>query len=535
MAFRSQFVIGVQLTHNGIRLVEGRKTDSALLISTLRTVPYGGEEPFQVLHGVLKSLKANKIYMALPYQSVKHFFFSLPVLKKRDAQAIIERELSQVPSLDIDKNFFDFLVPHNGDGPLDYPVLTAQKAEVLSLISECQRANKRLAFMTSYPLSMQNVLRSFVPEFEEIIYANLHVEEEGGFLSIFKKGTLTFTRSFSLRPKASSGEPGKTLALGLSPVLNRIVQETSRSLLFFKQHSHGLMVKGIVVSGNIEESEALKSTMQDELGVEIHFFKSKGEGTPFSLRESSGQMLADQEAMAYAVPIGLFYATPAETANLIPKTVLKRKAIFWGRLTMLVVILTLLAGTLFTHLMLKKQAAILHDAVISQETTRREMLPIIATIKKIKGNRDRYQRLRHFSNTVFRPPIFWTPFWKDISQIIPDQMVIDQAEFTQDHRHKHTYLFTFTGEINTNSAKTTQGIYQKFISLLFSSPCVIKGNFSPPEILPAKVQIRGSTLGNHDELGSLKSKIEEIRHKGASMTFHLRGTLQTDCTGGGSK
>ena len=163
------------------------------------------------------------------------------------------------------------------------------------------------------------------------------------------------------------------------------------------------------------------------------------------------------------------------------------------------------------------------------------MRPIIERIRKIKGNRSRYQQLFLFSKMILNPPSFWTPFWRDISQIIPEKMVLDRAAFVQEDKTKGTYRFKLSGQIITVSAKEAQEIYQKFIDLLFSSPCILGGNFSPPEILPAKVSPRGAEASKNEVLGSLRTKVREIEKKGAAMSFHLQGKLQITCGGEDSK
>ena len=274
--------------------------------------------------------------------------------------------------------------------------------------------------------------------------------------------------------------------------------------------------------------------MQDELGVETHFLSPEdGKGLLTLLKQKDKSQIT-RTLMEYAVPLGLIYASTEDTPNLIPEIILKRKTIFWGRLAMIIITIILFAGAAFTHVTLRKQAAILQEAVTTQESIHKRMLPIINAIKKTKRSRERYQALSQFSKGVLTPPVFWTPFWEDISQIIPEEMVIDQAEFIQGNNLKGTYRYKFTGRINTPSAEKAQEVYQKFIDLLFSSPCVSEVTFSPPEILPAKTRQVQPPAG-HDVLGSLKSKVREIEEKGASLTYHLQGKLQTRCANGSGK
>ena len=521
-------MVGIQLTESSIRLIEGRKTDTALMITGMQTVPYEGRDPLQTLHETLKILKPKQICLALSFQSVKHYFFSLPALKKRDARHIIQRELTRNISFNLSENFFDFVAPRGGNGPLDYAVLTAPRDEVLTAIAECQRAGKKPLLITSYSLGLQYILQSFIPEFENEIYASLHIEDKSGFLSIFNKGILTFTRNFSIKTKnpVDMGDPPHA---EMAPASNRIIQETTRSLLFFKQHSHGLMAKGLVISGNIRDTDTLKTAMQEELGIEVQLLSPEEKHGILALQERSGEAISPQTFMEYAVPLGLLLAPPLEAANLIPETVLKRKTIFGGQLAMAIAIIALLFGTGMAHFILTRQAAILREAVTSQKTTRQKMRPIIESIRKIKGNRSRYQQLFLFSKMILKPPPFWTPFWKDVSQIIPEKMVLDRAAFAQEDKTKGIYRFKLSGQIITASAKEAQGVYQRFIDLLFSSPCILEGNFSAPEILPAKVSPRGAETAKNEVVGSLRTKVREIEKKGAAMSFHLQGELQTFC------
>ncbi len=538
MPFRSQTILGVQITNDKIRLVEGKRADVAISVSRTETFPHGpGKDLYQTLREALKSSKVEKVCLTLPSNSANHFFFSLPALKKKDALIVVERELAQTASFAVGDSFFDFTIPSSdGDGPLDYAVLSAKKNEVLATISECQRAGKKPILLTSYPFSLQHLLQVVIPEFRDQIYASLHIEEDKGFLSIFKKGTLVFTRSFSLKIKAPMpSDFGSGFQNEISPTATRIIQETSRSLLFYKQHSHGLMAKGIIVSGNIADTGTLETTMQDELGVETHFLSPEDGKGLLTLLKQKDKPLTTQALMEYAVPLGLIHASTEDTPNLIPEIILKKKTIFWGRLAMIIIAIILFGGAAFTHLTLRRQAAILQEAVTTQESIHKRMLPIIAAIKKTKKSRERYQALSQFSKGILASPVFWTPFWEDVSQIIPEEMVIDQAEFVQDTTLKTTYKYKFTGQINSPSAEKAQEVYQKFIDLLFSSPCVIEGTFSPPEILPAKTRVQVQPPAGHDVLGSLKSKVQEIEQKGASLAYHLQGKLQTKCVNGGGK
>jgi len=527
MALRSLQIIAVQLTDSGLRLAEGRKAESALTITRLKTFPYEGEDPFMVLHETLRRLKPSRVYIALPTQSLKHHFFSLPPLKKKDAWGIIQRELSQLTSFDINASFFDFVVPKGRSGSLDYSVLTAPRDTIITAISAAQRAGKKPLLATSCPFGLMVALRRFIPTFDAEICASLHIEENTGLLSIFNQGYLSFTRSFSLKGKPPSQNATPETETATTSLYNRIIKETNRSLLFFKQHSHGLMTKTIVLSGDIPGAEELKTAMQEELGVDILLYKPTKEHG-ITLLGATPEEPASLSLTKYAVPIGLLLTPPPETANLIPETILKKGKIMSGRLIVITFMLLLISGMGVTHYTLSRQTSILRAAVISQKTTRQKMLPIVERIRNIKGDRNRYKQLLLFSKVILAPPSFWTPFWQDISQIIPGKMSFNRADFTVKDEFKGIYRFKFSGLISTETAKEAQEIYQNFIGLLFSSPYIIEGNFSPPEISPVRVSSSPVEEAPENEvLGTLRNKVKEIRQKGAVMTFHLHGILQT--------
>ncbi len=529
MAFRPQTIVGIQITDSSLRLAVGKKSESSLAISHLETFPVMDGNVAGTLNQILKSLKPQNIHLALPVAYVKHYFFSLPPLNKKNALEIVRRELSQASEAALNTLFFDFTIPKKEDKFSDYGVLTASKDIIMPLISEVQRAGKKIHLVSSYPYAILSNLKRFFPSFEEKICASLHLEETAGLISIFNKGSLVFTRNFSFKTKIPLSRPQNPFspqeeAPANPHIFQRILQETNRSLLFFKQHSHGLMVESLFLSGDLQNAQALQNMLGENLGIEVLTCPPARD----QILLDTTKALPGEELEKYAIPIGILLPASSDVPNLVPETILKRGKIFWGRLAFILITFCLLAGMGTAHFTLTRQEAILKDTISSQSATRQKMLPIINNIRKIKKYRKRYLRISRFSKEILHAERFWTPFFQDISHIIPDNIFLEQTDFQSQSPLQGTYHFKITGHVFASTVETAQNMYQKFIFDLFSSPYVSNGNFSPPEISSIPIRTKKTATPKKDQnFGNLLAKIEASRKKGATMTFQLDGTLRT--------
>ncbi len=538
MSFRAQPVVGIQITDSGLNVAEGRRTESSLLITRLESHPFPSEreeERMAVLGTTLRRCRNRYVCLALPLTHVKHHFFLLPPLKKKNAVEIVRRELSQLGTVVINSVFFDFTIPEKGSGNREYAVVSAAKDTVLAHVSEVHKAGKKIRVITSCPFALKAALRHFLPSFETDICASLHIEGTTGLITIFNKGQLAFARSFSLRAKpivlgSEEGVFKEDEEEDFSAVAYRIAQETNRSFLFYKQHSHGLMVEKVILSGDVQYVGELKHFLKEELGIEAQLFQGEKEG---GILFDAGEVPADELAR-YAVPIGLLRAAPGEIANLVPVTVLEKGKIFWGRLAMTVSIVCLLGGVGVAHFTLSGQERILEETVAVQRSTNRRMRTIVEEIRKQKRNRERFKQLFSFSSHVLREKPFWTPFFQDISHVIPVGAVLEQTTFSLDDPYTRQYRFEFRGSVREGSVKSAQKTYETFVEALFSSPFVKEGEFSPPEISPVRLsrEIQAEAEKVKDVATSLESKIEDVQAKGAMMGFQLRGLLEASLPAG---
>ena len=529
MTHGSRKLLAIHIADTHLLVAEGRKREGRLQITSLKEVPLDPQNPYATLYSRLKPYKNASVRVALPTQDVTHHFLSLPPLRRKDAMLVVRRELEQNISLDLQGLFLDFIIPKGQEESCEYAVLTTQKKAVLSAVSEIQRAGKKPAFMTSPPFGLMAAARNILPDFGNSTCASLHLEETRGLISIFRNGYLTFTRGFALTKRGASG-PEKPLEEAVSPLETgdmltaRLVQETNRSLLFFKQYSHGLVVQSLLISGKMNNPEALRDITAEELGITTYLFQPSEEQGPDKI--SVPAAVAPRDLIKFAVPVGLMALSPEDAANLVPESVLKKGRFFWSRVLVAIFCLALVLGMGLTHLTLSSEETILKDALQSQRLTLRKMRPIIKKIREIGGNRSRYKRLHEFSGLVLNRSPFWAPFWKDISQIIPEKMILTKASFALADPVSQTYHFTLDGTILAPDVNDAQKIYQQFVSLLLASPYVIKGGYSPPEILPVRLGHTTSVEeAGGNPVGALKSKVAAIKQKGASMNFRIHGTL----------
>ena len=343
--FRKLLAIHIADTH--LLVAEGRKREGRLQITSLKEVPLDPQNPYEALYSRLKPYKNASVRVALPTQDVTHHFLSLPPLRRKDAILVVRRELEQSISLDLQGLSLDFIIPKGEEESCEYAVLTTQKKAVLSVVSEIQRAGKKPAFMTSPPFGLMAAARNILPDFGNSTCASLHLEGTRGLISIFRNGYLTFTRGFALTRRGTSG-PEKTLEEAVSPLETgdmltaRLVQETNRSLLFFKQYSHGLVVQSLLISGKIHNPEALRDITAEELGITTYLFQPSEAQGPDKI--SVPAAVAPRDLIKFAVPVGLMALSPEDAANLVPESVLKKGRFFWSRVLVAIFCLALVLG-----------------------------------------------------------------------------------------------------------------------------------------------------------------------------------------------
>jgi len=526
--FHKLLAIHVADTH--LLVAEGRKKEGRLQVTSLKEVPLNPQNPYETLYSRLKSYKNASVRVALPIQDVTHHFLSLPPLKRKDAALVVRRELAEKVSLDFQELFLDFIIPKGQGESGEYAVLTASKKTVLSAVAEIQRAGKKPVLMTSPPFGLMAAARNILPDFENSTCASLHLEGTRGLISIYCNGYLTFTRGFALTKRGpfsaeNALEEAVVSALETGDMLiSRLVQETNRSLLFFKQYSHGLVVQSLLISGKVDTPEALRDITAKELGITTYLFQvSKERGLN---KINVPVSVASQSLIKFAVPVGLLALSPEDAANLVPESILKKGRFFWSRVLVVIFCLAFVLGMGLTHLTLSHQEMLLRDSLQLQKKTLEKMRPIIKRIRGVGENRSRYKRLHEFSTLVLSRDSFWSPFWKDISQIIPEKMILTKASFALADPVSQTYHFIFEGTILASDVNAAQKIYQQFVSLLLSSPYIIKGNYSPPEILPVRIGHKtAAEEAGVNPVGALKSKVAAIKQKGAAMNFRINGTL----------
>lgn len=150
-----------------------------------------------------------------------------------------------------------------GNAPIAYAVVTRQ-AEVLQQIDAMERADLQLDVIDIPELCLRNIA-VLLPQDEEGV-AFLHFAEDGGYLTITRKGVLHLMRRFDTGRQALKDAAGDTFVL--QERLDGISLEVQRSLDYYESHYDCRPITEIIL-GPGTNLEALPASLADHLDLTV--------------------------------------------------------------------------------------------------------------------------------------------------------------------------------------------------------------------------------------------------------------------------
>lgn len=495
--FKPKGSIGLDIGAGSIKMVELRKKGEAIELTKARLVEIPldpddkkADREQMVREALEKALgegaRGKLVAIATPGQSVYIRYLKLPPVDAGRIDQIISYEAGQQIPIPLQEVVWDYQILRSEDISETKVLLVAMKKELVDgLLTQVGALRLEPDVIDYSPLASYNCLKFNQQLMDEETSVLMDIGASSTNLSIEWEGSLCWTRSIPIGGNDITAAIQKKFALGfveaeklkreeavegkiyeaIRALLTRLVNDTERSLTFFRAEMGGRTINQVLLSGGGSKLTNLDNFLEKELGVKVKM------ASPLkNIVLSNGFDHPGQEA-SFAVAIGLALRPLIRCAtqiSLLPLDLAKKKEFQkkQGHFTLSFILVLLIAATAYAFSLqdysMKKNRLETIQRELEKYRKYEEQIRPLQTEKNLV-----VEKLKVLRNLTERRS-FWLEVLLELSRVIPDR--INLTRFSPEGA-----VLTLEGEAPTISD------IKYFVSVLEASPLFGKVGAGAPE------------------------------------------------------
>ncbi|MCP4365918.1 MAG: hypothetical protein GY800_11560, partial [Planctomycetes bacterium] len=466
-------------THLEVRLVEMASSAEGLEITNFAVaeLPPGGIRLLGPrLENLLqeKGFEAKTIDAIIPFPSIDYRLASLPPMSGSDLKTAIGREARKdikFPPEELTSHYESLgESEEKGVRRIELLIARMQSKDMEDLLSMASEFHLNFSTLTVVPAAMLNLLRIKGDTKDETL-AMVHAGTKNGTIVVYDHGNLRFPREFPIRLSAESPEWSK-----------RLVAEIKRSLLFIKQRARGLVVNRILILGDMQQAEAVASTITSETNIPAEVYAPLGlDLSPLGDRVHEFRELLP----ALSIPLGLAWKGPDHSIlNLLSERLAAQRQANRAKFVTLsvgVILILILAGNYF--LLSRKTEPYTEDynRVQGELSTLR---PQTRDMREMQEERDALDSRIIFLGKMQGPATPWNDILRTLSLSVPKEMVLSSLDIRETETG---WTLKLSGQVVGSNANLVQDRFNDFFSLFLTCPALSDGKIESLKIGPMPI------------------------------------------------
>lgn len=524
---KSKNILGIELTPSVLKVVEIDPSLFPPLILNFASSDISLEDSQGAAGKLGKVIEENqfetrKAILSLSGPSIDHNLLLLPPMSKGELKNILRREVRRVSGQPLENIIHDYCPMGEGEekGIKKDQILlvTAPKPAVNNHLDIMSKAGLTPLVITSISMAFLNLYKMREDWDKDRIQAFVEVNRDNKgnlniVMAIATAETLHFSREFNLamQPADSStpvsGLPGKS-----DPTIDKMILEINRSFLYFKQQHRGRQVERLVLSGGGPDLSQLANLLREGLRVETEVFN------PLSFIDFSHIWDRKEEfqesAPAFAVPIALALERSRKArVNLIPIEIREKKQALIGKVVLALATLILLASSVTATRDLSRAVNIYQQISQDYQTGMSRLNPYMEDIAKTSNAVELHQARLSFLQSLKAKNPEWLELFKDLSLLVPKEMVFKSFRLTQNETDLEGNL---QGEVIAPDQVRVQEVFNQFYSDIRKSPF-----FKDIELKPIEIGLLDEQEATRTRRGEQQEAALEANSSMSKLAFEI--------------
>ncbi|MEA2031425.1 MAG: pilus assembly protein PilM [candidate division Zixibacteria bacterium] len=378
--------------------------------------------------------RSSRIVVTLSGKETVFRTFHMPILKKSELDSAVRLEAKKQMPFPLSESIIDYRRIRKIEGVARTRYRIALQAATKRVITETLAPFNKLGILVHQVYHAHDVVGQLLkdlPNFDNnSSYTLLNVHRQYSEIAFYKGDSLEF---FHITDTGSSLIPKKGSDIQLGYFAETLASEVQTSLDYYSGQYRDLSFSKIYLHGDLAYSDEIAARLKTKLGYEFIRFPVE------QLKFMQNKHFSDMNTAAVCLPSLASATCNVRLANLLPvadkATHLRRKQNFYGRLSLAVIIILLIAGWLIVKNNLN--------------TTRNSTLEATRQVEEFRNSNayHRYNMLksqiattRAYLSKVQQSPSYMALNLKELSLLTPDEIRLEQFNYSKEEEGENLIL-----------------------------------------------------------------------------------------------
>ncbi|MBU1626343.1 pilus assembly protein PilM [bacterium] len=455
-------VIGLEITSNTVRAIELERVKDGIRGVGFNVIEIGDQRGLSeedkrekqieatksALAGLTPRKKFKNVVTSVSSRDVRHRVMLFPQMSKKELELVVQREVKKDVTTPDEDLTFDYstlgIVVDKGVDKDQVLIVSSGKEEVYHQTTILEKLD---IIPTAISSTTTALINSFVNARlwkENDPTAIIHIGDVITTLCIFRNGVLQFSREIftgyneimaslkSERPEEEGDFVEEQLDVGPAsieeiPALARIITETHRSFLYYRQQFRGQDVKRVFLCGNILNIPHLLDFIAEGLEIDAVFFKS------FENIDLDGLGAASTEletlGPSFAVAVGLSLEIPSEPKiNLLPTEIREKAFISARRAIYAVASAFIIIALAVTYIMINSKVKTYNLELEEEQAIFETLKPALEELAQVNAETKLHENYANLYRSLTGSEPLWTDFLLTMTNLLPESMYLESIE-----------------------------------------------------------------------------------------------------------
>jgi len=455
-------VVGLEITTNAVRVIELERIKNEIHGVGFNVVEIEDEKGISeeekrerqieatrsALAGLSPRKKFKNVVTFVSSRDVRHRVMLFPQMSKKELELVVQREVKKDLTTPIEDLSYDYstlgIVVDKGMDKDQVLIVSSGKEEVYQQTTILEKLEIVPTAISSTTTALINSFVNARLWKENDPTAIIHIGDVITTLCIFRNGVLQFSREIftgyneimaSLKPE-SMGEDDEFMddhmdvgpaSIEEIPALSRIITESHRSFLYYRQQFRGQEVKRVFLSGNVLNIPHLLDFIAEGLEIDAVFFKSFENVN----LEGLGPAATELETLApsFALAVGLSLEIPSDPKiNLLPSEIREKAFISARRMIYAAASAIIILALAVTYIMISSKVKTYTLELEEERAIYETLKPALEELAAVNAETKLHESYAKLYRSLTTAEPLWTDFLLTMTNLLPDSMYLESIE-----------------------------------------------------------------------------------------------------------